>query len=61
VTAYRLAYDAPHAGVGRRERAGGVRWWVLPNPSGLNARWTVPDHAALLRAAAADAGLVDAG
>lgn len=57
LTAYRLAYDAPRAGVGRQAGAGGVRWWVLPNPSGLNARWTVSDHAVLLEEAAADAGL----
>lgn len=60
VGAYRLAFDAPGARIGRRPLAGPIRWWVLPNPSGLNARWRVPDHAELLRRAAAAAGLVDA-
>lgn len=60
VAAYRLAFDLPGAGIGRQTLAGPIRWWVLPNPSGLNARWRVSDHAELLRRAAADAGLVAA-
>lgn len=58
VGAYRLAFDAPTAGIGRQPQAGPPWWWVLPNPSGLNARWRVTDHAELMRRAAADAGLV---
>lgn len=58
VGAYRLAFDVPDAGIGRHTLAGAIRWWALPNPSGLNARWRVSDHAELLRRAAADAGLV---
>jgi TDG/mug DNA glycosylase family protein len=42
VTAYRAAFDAPRAVVGPQdERLGGTRIWVLPNPSGLNAHWSL--------------------
>ena len=43
VTAYRSAFGAPKARIGPQEdvRIGGVPVWVLPNPSGLNAHWTV--------------------
>jgi len=42
VTAYRTAFARPKAGMGPQEhRIGGVRVWVLPNPSGLNAHYTV--------------------
>jgi TDG/mug DNA glycosylase family protein len=41
VTAYRAAFGDRKAGVGPQERlVGGVRIWLLPNPSGLNAHWT---------------------
>ena len=40
VTAYRLAFAQPRAGVGPRpEPFEGARLWVLPNPSGLNAHY----------------------
>ena len=43
VTAYRTAFGQPGAGVGPQELAAGdTRLWVLPNPSGLNALWTIP-------------------
>ncbi len=43
VTAYRAAFGQPGAAVGPQElRPGGTRVWVLPNPSGLNAHWTMP-------------------
>jgi TDG/mug DNA glycosylase family protein len=43
VTAYRAAFGQSGAGVGRQEEVlGTTRIWVLPNPSGLNARWTAP-------------------
>jgi TDG/mug DNA glycosylase family protein len=43
VTAYRTAFARPKAVMGRQEHElGGVPVWVLPNPSGLNAPWTVP-------------------
>ncbi|MFI7400385.1 G/U mismatch-specific DNA glycosylase [Streptomyces sp. NPDC049541] len=42
VTAYRAAFDDRRAQVGPQERTlGQTRVWVLPNPSGLNAHWTV--------------------
>jgi TDG/mug DNA glycosylase family protein len=42
VTAYRTAFDAPRAAVGpQEERLGAARIWVLPNPSGLNAHWSL--------------------
>ena len=42
VTAYRTAFGRPKAGLGPQpEPLGGVPVWVLPNPSGLNAHYTV--------------------
>ncbi len=44
ITAYRTAFDAPSATVGPQDAAlGSTRVWVLPNPSGLNAHWQMPD------------------
>ena len=58
VGAYRRAFDDPRAGVGRQpQRWAGASWWVLHNPSGLNAHAQLADHAAALRAVAVDAGL----
>jgi TDG/mug DNA glycosylase family protein len=55
ITAYRAAFAEPAAPVGPRERTvGDTRIWVLPNPSGLNAHWTVEamtEEFARLRAA----------
>jgi TDG/mug DNA glycosylase family protein len=46
VTAYRLGFDRPRAGVGLQpERVGGAATWVVPNPSGLNAHHQLPDLA----------------
>jgi double-stranded uracil-DNA glycosylase len=43
VTAYRTAFGQPRASTGpQQDRLGGSRLWVLPNPSGLNASWTLP-------------------
>jgi len=43
ITGYRAAFDEPAAVVGPQERRiGGARTWVLPNPSGLNAHFTLP-------------------
>jgi TDG/mug DNA glycosylase family protein len=56
MTAYRVAFGDPRATVGPQDTAlGGTRVWLLPNPSGLNAHWQLPDLAAefaRLRAAA---------
>ncbi|MGD0558627.1 MAG: G/U mismatch-specific DNA glycosylase [Streptosporangiaceae bacterium] len=42
VTAYRSAFGKPRAVIGPRpEPFGGARLDVLPNPSGLNAHWTL--------------------
>jgi TDG/mug DNA glycosylase family protein len=42
VTAYRTAFGERTARIGPQERTiGDTRIWALPNPSGLNARWTV--------------------
>ncbi len=58
VTAYRTAFDDKKARIGPQERTiGGARAWVLPNPSGLNAHWsleTMAQEYGRLRAAAED-------
>ena len=47
-TAYRTAFDRHTATVGRQEeRLGPSTLWVLPNPSGLNAHYQLPELAAL--------------
>jgi TDG/mug DNA glycosylase family protein len=44
ITAYRAAFAAPTATVGPQpELLGATRVWVLPNPSGLNAHYQLPD------------------
>jgi TDG/mug DNA glycosylase family protein len=46
LTAYRTAFERPKAVVGPQEEAvGEARVWLLPNPSGLNAHYQVPDLA----------------
>lgn len=60
VTAYRTAFGAPKAAVGRQPddlagELGQTRVWVLPNPSGLNAHYSaaaLAEEFARLRAAA---------
>jgi TDG/mug DNA glycosylase family protein len=50
VTAYRTAFGHPRARTGPQdEPVGGARVWVLPNPSGLNAHWTLPKLAEAFR------------
>jgi TDG/mug DNA glycosylase family protein len=47
VTAYRTGFGRPRAALGPQpETVGGARLWVLPNPSGLNAHYTVDGLAA---------------
>jgi TDG/mug DNA glycosylase family protein len=47
VTAYRTAFGQPKAAMGRQDHEiGGVRVWVLPNPSGLNAHYSAAALAA---------------
>jgi TDG/mug DNA glycosylase family protein len=56
LSAYRVAYARPRATIGPQdERIGSARVWLLPNPSGLNAHYQLPDLVrayAELRAAA---------
>ena len=51
VGAYRAAFARPKAVVGEQdEQIGEARVWVLPNPSGLNANYQLPDLSRLFRA-----------
>lgn len=58
VTAYRTAFARPRAAIGPQDEVlGAARLWILPNPSGLNAHWTLPalaDAFRQLRVAAGD-------
>jgi TDG/mug DNA glycosylase family protein len=48
VTAYRSAFDRPRAALGpQAESIGGTTVWILPNPSGLNASFTLEQFHAL--------------
>jgi TDG/mug DNA glycosylase family protein len=51
VTAYRSAFGRPRAAMGLQvETIGGAAVWILPNPSGLNAHYQLPELAAEFRA-----------
>ena len=44
LSAWRIAYGRPKASVGLQpELVGGCSAWILPNPSGLNAHYQLPD------------------
>lgn len=48
--AYRVAFRRPEAGIGLQpERVGGVSTWLLPNPSGLQARYQLPEMSELFQ------------
>jgi double-stranded uracil-DNA glycosylase len=48
VQAYRTAFRRPHAGIGRQsDMLSGTGLWVLPNPSGIQARYQLPEMVAL--------------
>jgi TDG/mug DNA glycosylase family protein len=50
VSAYRVAFERPTAAIGPQpDPIAGSRAWVLPNPSGLNAHWQLPDLIQLFR------------
>jgi TDG/mug DNA glycosylase family protein len=50
IGAYRTAFGDPQAAIGPAGRfLGGARLWVLPNPSGLNAHYQVPQLSELFR------------
>ena len=58
--AYRTAFDRPAADVGEQEeRIATARLWLLPNPSGLQARYQMPEMTAFYRSLAAAAGMTD--
>jgi TDG/mug DNA glycosylase family protein len=47
ISTYRVAFASPKVDIGlQAEPIAGARVWVLPNPSGLNASWTLPRLAA---------------
>jgi TDG/mug DNA glycosylase family protein len=49
--AYRTAFHRPRATIGRQPEAlGGALLWLLPNPSGLQARYQVPEMEEMYRA-----------
>jgi double-stranded uracil-DNA glycosylase len=49
--AYRTAFRRPAATIGPQpERVGGALVWLLPNPSGLQARYQVPEMTEMYRA-----------
>ena len=51
IGAYRTAFGKPRSAVGRQsDRLGDTEVWVLPNPSGLNAHYTLDALAAEFRA-----------
>ncbi len=51
IGAYRAAFGRPGAAVGRQpESIGDTEVWLLPNPSGLNAHYTLDGIAAEFRA-----------
>jgi len=48
--AYRTAFEHPKAGIGEQsELIGDTRIWVLPNTSGLNANFQMPDLVRVFR------------
>lgn len=50
VGAYRCAFAQPTAALGRQpEAAAGAAFWLLPNPSGLNANYQLADFVDLFR------------
>lgn len=50
ITAYRTAFHRKRVVVGRQDgEFGGAAVWVLPNPSGLNAHYQLPDFTRLFK------------
>ena len=44
LSAFRIAFGRPGSGIGlQRESIGATRVWLLPNPSGLNAHYQLPE------------------
>lgn len=62
ISAYRTAFARPKAAIGpQEERLEGVAVWALPNPSGLNAHWTLERIAGELTALRTSLKASDAG
>lgn len=58
LAAYRTAFARPGASIGEQpERLAGARLWLLPNPSGLQARYQLPEMAELFGELARSAGI----
>jgi double-stranded uracil-DNA glycosylase len=57
VTAYRTAFGQKSAAMGRQDVEDDAEWWVLPNPSGLNAHVQIGDLAEWFRTVATRAEL----
>jgi double-stranded uracil-DNA glycosylase len=58
LTAYRTAFERRKARAGRQpDLIAGVRLWVVPNPSGLNAHENIDSLAVAYRAPALAAGI----
>ncbi len=50
IEAFRIAFGKPKAAFGlQEEHVGSTRIWVLPNPSGLNARYQLPALSRMFR------------
>jgi double-stranded uracil-DNA glycosylase len=50
IQAYRTAFQRPKATVGEQsESLAAAKLWLLPNPSGLQARYQLPEMAAMFR------------
>lgn len=50
IDAYRKGFGVPYATIGKQPlKLGKTQVWVFPNPSGLNAHYTLQDFAALFR------------
>lgn len=48
MTAYRTAFHKPKAALGKQQETfGDTKIWLLPNPSGLNANYQLPDFVRL--------------
>ncbi len=48
--AYRTAFLRPEAAIGRQpELLGGALLWLLPNPSGLQAHYQLPEMSEMFR------------
>ena len=59
ITAYRAAFGAPKASLGRHPEAfEGAELWIVPNPSGLNAHETIQSLAEAYRRPAMAAGVI---